>query len=196
MKKLIILATMILACQFIGYGQSKALTDTLYFDSSWNPVGKYGPVEYYRVVIYAENWKPIEKAYYSNGTPMEEQYYYRIEKGIAIKEIIPANAMLVKQKREHINVPSSGISVEGRKVNRSTLVKPSNNYQESGKIVVKVWIDIYGNVKKAIIDEGTTIKNTKMIAEARAAAMKAHFDQKLDAPAMQEGTITYTYSLQ
>lgn len=195
MKKIILLAAIILACQFIGHGQSKAVTDTLYFDSVWNPVGKYGPVAYYRVVFYAENGKPIEKSFYADGTPTEEQYYYRIENGIAIKEIIPANAMLVKQKREHINVPSSGIHVEGRKVNKSTLVKPGGDFQESGKIVVKVWIDNYGNVKKAIIDEGTTIKNTKMLAEARSAALKTHFDQKLEAPAMQEGTITYTYNL-
>jgi hypothetical protein len=86
--------------------------------------------------------------------------------------------------------------LEGRKVNKSTLIKPSNDFQESGKIVMKIWVDNYGNVKKAIVDDGTTISSTKLIAEARAAAMKAHFDQKIDAPAMQEGTITYIYTLQ
>ena len=86
--------------------------------------------------------------------------------------------------------------VEGRKVNKSTLVKPGYDVQESGKIVMKIWVDNYGNVKKAIVDDGTTISNTKLIAEARAAAMKAHFDQKIDAPAMQEGTITYIFNLQ
>ena len=86
--------------------------------------------------------------------------------------------------------------LEGRKVNKSTLIKPSNDFQESCKIVMKIWVDNYGNVKKAIVDDGTTISSTKLIAEARAAAMKAHFDQKIDAPAMQEGTITYIYTLQ
>lgn len=86
--------------------------------------------------------------------------------------------------------------LEGRKVNKSTLIKPSNDFQVSGKIVMKIWVDNYGNVKKAIVDDGTTISSTKLIAEARAAAMKAHFDQKIDAPAMQEGTITYIYTLQ
>ena len=86
--------------------------------------------------------------------------------------------------------------VEGRKVNKSTLVKPGYDVQESGKIVMKIWVDNYGNVKKAIVDDGTTISNTKLIAEARSAAMKAHFDQKIDAPAMQEGTITYIFNLQ
>lgn len=86
--------------------------------------------------------------------------------------------------------------VEGRKVNKSTLVKPTYDVQESGKIVMRIWVDNYGNVKKAIVGDGTTISNTKLIAEARAAAMKAHFDQKIDAPAMQEGTITYIFKLQ
>jgi hypothetical protein len=86
--------------------------------------------------------------------------------------------------------------VEGRKVNKSTLVKPGYGVQESGKIVMDIWVDNYGNVIKAIVGDGTTISNTKLIAEARAAAMKAHFDQKIDAPAMQEGTITYIFNLQ
>ena len=85
--------------------------------------------------------------------------------------------------------------VEGRKVNKSTLATPKYELQESGTIVVKIWVDNYGNVKQAVIDDGTTISNTKLCAEARAAAMKAHFDQKIDAPAMQEGTITYIFSL-
>ena len=61
---------------------------------------------------------------------------------------------------------------------------------------MRIWVDNYGNVKKAIVGDGTTISSTKLIAEARAAAMKAHFDQKIDAPAMQEGTITYIFNLQ
>jgi hypothetical protein len=85
--------------------------------------------------------------------------------------------------------------VEGRKVNKSTLEKPRYDVQESGRIVIKIWVDNYGNVKQAVVDDGTTISNAKLVAEARAAAMKAHFDQKIDAPAMQEGTITYIFSL-
>lgn len=91
---------------------------------------------------------------------------------------------------------SANAHVEGRKVNTSTLEKPRYNVQESGRIVMRIWVDNYGNVKKAIVGDGTTISNTKLIAEARAAAMKAHFDQKIDAPAMQEGTITYIFNLQ
>ena len=87
--------------------------------------------------------------------------------------------------------------VEGRKVNKSTLVKPAYDVQESGKVVVKIWVDNYGNVKRAEAGaDGTTVTSAKLWAAARAAAMKAHFDQKIDAPAMQEGTITYIFNLQ
>ena len=89
---------------------------------------------------------------------------------------------------------TSTTKTEGE-VNTSTLEKPKYNVQESGRIVMRIWVDNYGNVKKAIVGDGTTISNTKLIAEARAAAMKAHFDQKIDAPAMQEGTITYIFNL-
>ena len=86
--------------------------------------------------------------------------------------------------------------VEGRKVNKSTLVKPGYDIQESGKVVVKIWVDNYGNVKRAEAGaDGTTVSNAKLWAAARSAAMKAHFDQKIDAPAMQEGTITYIFNL-
>lgn len=86
--------------------------------------------------------------------------------------------------------------LEGRKINKSSLIKPSYNIQESGKVVVKIWVDNYGNVKKAEAGaDGTTITNSKLWATVRAAAMQAHFDQKIDAPAMQEGTITYIFNL-
>ncbi len=86
--------------------------------------------------------------------------------------------------------------VEGRKVNKSTLFKPAYNMQESGTVVVKVWVDQYGNVKRAEPGaDGTTVTNAKLWAAARAVALKAHFDTKADAPALQEGTITYIFKL-
>ncbi len=86
--------------------------------------------------------------------------------------------------------------VEGRKVNKSSLVKPAYNIQESGTVVVKIWIDQYGNVKDAQAGaDGTTITNSRLWAAARTAALKAHFDMKSDAPALQEGTITYKFKL-
>jgi len=91
---------------------------------------------------------------------------------------------------------SANAHVFGRKVNKSTLAKPAYNVQESGKVVVKIWVDQYGTVKKAEPGaDGTTITNTKLWAAARSAAMQTHFDAKADAPSMQEGTITYIFNL-
>ena len=86
--------------------------------------------------------------------------------------------------------------LKGRKVNKSTLFKPAYNLQESGIVVVKIWVDQYGHVKRAEPGaDGTTVTNAKLWAAARAVALKAHFDMKTDAPPLQEGTITYIFTL-
>ena len=59
-----------------------------------------------------------------------------------------------------------------------------------------VWVDQYGNVTKAQAGaEGTTVTSKELWTAARNAAMKAHFNQKADAPALQQGTITYIFTL-
>ncbi len=85
--------------------------------------------------------------------------------------------------------------VQGRTV-VGTLPRPSYNVQESGKVVVKIWVDNYGNVQKAVAGaEGTTVNDQTLWQAARKAAMEAHFNMSADAPAMQEGTITYIFNL-
>jgi hypothetical protein len=85
--------------------------------------------------------------------------------------------------------------VAGRKV-VGTLPKPSYVIQASGKVVVKVWVDNYGNVQKAVPGaEGTTVNDNTLWQAARKAALGAHFNMDSDAPAMQEGTITYIFKL-
>ncbi len=74
--------------------------------------------------------------------------------------------------------------------------RPSYTIQESGTVVVAIWVDHYGNVTKAIPGaDGTTVTNTTLWNAARKAAMETHFNQKTDAPALQEGTITYIFKL-
>ena len=74
--------------------------------------------------------------------------------------------------------------------------KPSYDVQEEGIVVVKIWVDRYGNVQKAQAGyEGTTVDNTKLWAAARNAALKTHFNTSADAPILQEGTITYIFKL-
>lgn len=76
------------------------------------------------------------------------------------------------------------------------LPKPSYAVQESGTVVVTIWVDQYGKVQKALAGaQGTTISDSKLLQSARDAALKAHFSISADAPALQEGTITYKFNL-
>lgn len=94
---------------------------------------------------------------------------------------------------QNTDVPHSHL--KGRSV-VGALPRPVYDSEESGTVVVSIWVDNYGNVTKAQAGaEGTTTNNKKLWTAARDAAMKAHFNQKADAPALQEGTITYIFTL-
>lgn len=86
--------------------------------------------------------------------------------------------------------------VKGRTLDKAGLKLPKYNVQESGVVVVEIWVDNYGNVVKAVPGgEGTTVLDKSLWAAARSAAMETHFNMSADAPAMQEGTITYYFNL-
>ena len=83
----------------------------------------------------------------------------------------------------------------GRSVN-GTLPRPSYGVHKSGTVVVSIWVDNYGIVKRAVAGaEGTTVTDKKLWQAARNAAMEASFNMSADAPAMQQGTITYVFNL-
>ncbi len=83
----------------------------------------------------------------------------------------------------------------GRSVN-GTLPKPAYAVQESGKVVVDIWVDQYGTVQKAVAGaDGTTVTDKTLWQAARKAALGAHFNMSADAPALQKGTITYIFKL-
>ena len=85
--------------------------------------------------------------------------------------------------------------VPGRSVN-GTLPRPSYGVQAAGKVVVQIWVDNYGNVQKAVAGaEGTTVNDKTLWQAARKAALGAHYNMSADAPALQEGTITYVFRL-
>ncbi|MBO4264426.1 MAG: TonB family protein [Bacteroidales bacterium] len=86
--------------------------------------------------------------------------------------------------------------LEGRYVDKSGLKKPAYASQESGTVVVKIWVDQYGKVQKAVPGaDGTTVTDKALWAAARNAAMETGFNMKANAPALQEGTITYIFNL-
>ena len=90
---------------------------------------------------------------------------------------------------------SANAHVKGRNVVGS-LPKPTYGTQMEGIVVVQVKVDQYGTVTEAIPGaEGTTVTDKTLWAAARTAALKAHFNQSADAPALQTGTITYIFKL-
>ena len=93
------------------------------------------------------------------------------------------------------NTGTPNAHLKGRTVVGS-LPRPSYGVRESGTVVVSIWVDNYGNVTKAQAGaEGTTISNQELWTAARNAAMKTHFNSEADAPALQQGTITYIFIL-
>ena len=97
--------------------------------------------------------------------------------------------------REGKTEGSANAHVKGRNVVGS-LPKPTYSTQLEGTVVVQVKVDQYGNVTEAIAGaEGTTVTDKTLWNAARNAALKAHFNQSADAPALQTGTITYIFKL-
>ena len=85
--------------------------------------------------------------------------------------------------------------VAGRSVN-GTLPRPSYGVQADGKVVVKIWVDQYGNVTKAQAGvEGTTATDKTLWQAAYKAALGAHFNMDASAPPTQVGTITYIFRM-
>lgn len=85
--------------------------------------------------------------------------------------------------------------LKGRNV-VGNLPHPAGSTQKEGVVVVSIWVDQYGTVTKAQAGvEGTTVTDTDLWNAARNAAMKAHFNMAPEAPALQQGTITYIFKL-
>jgi len=77
-----------------------------------------------------------------------------------------------------------------------TPAKPTYGVQNSGIVVVEIWVDRDGVVTKAIPGaEGTTVTDKELWNAARSAALKTHFNQNIEAPGLQQGTITYIFKL-
>lgn len=82
-------------------------------------------------------------------------------------------------------------SLGGR--NARHLPSPDRNFSEEGRVVVDIWVDRDGNVRKAEIGKGTTTTDTAMRDMARKAALSAKFSADKNAAELQKGTITYNF---
>ncbi len=85
-------------------------------------------------------------------------------------------------------------SLKGRTA--SSLPKPKYPGDDEGLVVVNITVDKNGNVTAAEPGaRGTNIMNQKFWNEAKQAALKAKFDTNENAPAFQQGTISYRFVL-
>jgi TonB family protein len=77
-----------------------------------------------------------------------------------------------------------------------SLPEPEYAVNKSGTVVVKISVDQYGTVISATPGTtGTTVQDRTLWEAARKAALKAKFNLSANAPAVQEGTITYIFKL-
>jgi colicin import membrane protein len=101
-----------------------------------------------------------------------------------------------KVRGDGAGLGDKGISydLQGRGVQE--LPPPKYDYQGEGRVVVEVSVDRQGKVIAATSGvKGSTTLDDYLVKVAKEAAMKARFQVKNDAPAVQKGTITYNFKL-
>lgn len=82
--------------------------------------------------------------------------------------------------------------------NRSASYKPTviENSQEEGKVVIKIWVDRQGTVSRAEFTSAGSTNNSSVLKNAAiAAARKTKFNADPNAAALQQGKMTFRFSL-
>ena len=71
--------------------------------------------------------------------------------------------------------------------------EPQELGNAEGIVKLDITIDIYGQVKSAKLNSASTITDEEVIEACKKAALQTDFNLNLDAPKLQQGTITYTF---
>lgn len=71
--------------------------------------------------------------------------------------------------------------------------EPQELGNAEGIVKLDITIDKYGDVKSAKLNSASTITDEEVIEACKKAALKTDFNINLDAPKLQQGTITYTF---
>ncbi len=109
---------------------------------------------------------------------------------------VPTGSVDSQNRGDGSGQGNQGISYDLGDRGAQSLPKPNYDYQEGGKVVVEVSVDRSGKVIQANPGaKGSTTLNADLLRVAKEAALKARFEPKADAPAVQKGTITYNFVL-
>jgi outer membrane biosynthesis protein TonB len=86
--------------------------------------------------------------------------------------------------------PSFSLGGRGSKY----LDRPAGEFRDQGNVVVDIWVDRNGIVKRAQVQaKGTTITDANVRNMAVRAALNSTFSEDSSATELQKGTITYTF---
>lgn len=158
-------------------------------------VGEY-VISFSDYTLTCEKPGAASKAIGKVSTTVKEEVIPAVTEGFntakdAVKEAAGEAATSIKTA---LNRPV--FELEGRMIGKTGLKKPMCTVNESGKVVVDIWVDQSGKVVKAIPGaEGTTISSNQAWSASRTAALETMFNRKSDAPALQRGSITYSFNL-
>lgn len=150
---------------------------------------KYGADE---VRYYMEDGSVLSQ-YDRNGSIVIVFSGYELNCAISKQDLTPIENMEHNVKMGKI-VGEPNARLKGRTVLGGLPSPGVYAVEREGIVVVQIWVNNYGEVTKAIAGaEGTTVTDKTLWAAARSAAMSTHFNMAADAPALQEGTITYSF---
>lgn len=93
-------------------------------------------------------------------------------------------------------IGTDGISYQlgGRTI--AQIIKPRNESQQQGKVVVTIRVNRSGKVISASPGaKGSTTTNAYLFSKAKSAALKTSFEANSNAPEIQIGTIVYNFTL-
>lgn len=71
--------------------------------------------------------------------------------------------------------------------------EPQELGNAEGIVKLDITIDFSGDVKSAKLNSASTITDEEVIEACKKAALKTDFNLNLDAPKLQQGTVTYTF---
>ena len=165
----------------------KSTTDIRIGDQTFNIIKADKSGTYVIFVVYDVN-DNVKKNY---TLTFREEFNGKYTLTFSGYEFICHKKGTLKDKDQRHAEPNAMLA--GRRVD-GTLPKPGYEVEASGKVVVKIWVNQYGEVEKAQAGvEGTTATDKTLWQAAYKAAMVAHFNMDASAPALQEGTITYIF---